>query len=131
MLMLACAASLLLFTWALFDGAFYQYAQKLQFTAEVAGGGRGIAKPISLPETRPRPGIAAQILPKLLVPDPLLVGKLDVPRVGLSVMIREGMDAATLRRAVGHVPSTSLPGELGNVAILGHRDTFFRRDCVS
>jgi LPXTG-site transpeptidase (sortase) family protein len=27
---------------------------------------------------------------------------------------------------VGHIPSTSLPGELGNVAIAGHRDTFFR-----
>ena len=41
-------------------------------------------------------------------------------------MIMEGTDARTLRRAVGHVTGTSLPGEPGNVAIAGHRDTFFR-----
>jgi sortase A len=32
----------------------------------------------------------------------------------------------TLRRAVGHFPGTALPGQQGNVAIAGHRDTFFR-----
>ena len=26
----------------------------------------------------------------------------------------------------GHIPGTPLPGEAGNVAIAGHRDTFFR-----
>ena len=41
-------------------------------------------------------------------------------------MILEGTDARTLRRAVGHIPGTPLPGQRGNVAITGHRDTFFR-----
>jgi len=41
-------------------------------------------------------------------------------------MILEGTDARTLRRAVGHFPRTVLPGHQGNVAIAGHRDTFFR-----
>ena len=41
-------------------------------------------------------------------------------------MIVEGTDERTLRRAVGHIPGTSLPGQQGNVAIAGHRDTFFR-----
>ena len=49
-----------------------------------------------------------------------------MPRLGLSVMVREGMDAATLRRAVGHVPSTALPGQMGNFVVIAHRDTFFR-----
>jgi sortase A len=31
-----------------------------------------------------------------------------------------------MRRAVGHIPGTALPGERGNVGISGHRDTFFR-----
>ena len=31
-----------------------------------------------------------------------------------------------MRRAVGHIPGTPLPGQQGNVAIAGHRDTFFR-----
>lgn len=41
-------------------------------------------------------------------------------------MILEGTDDRTLRRAVGHIPGTPLPGQPGNVAIAGHRDTFFR-----
>jgi sortase A len=41
-------------------------------------------------------------------------------------MIMEGIDGRTLRRAVGHIPGTPLPGQQGNVAIAGHRDTFFR-----
>ena len=42
-------------------------------------------------------------------------------------MIRAGSDARTLRLAVGYIPGTSLPGELGNVGLAGHRDTFFRK----
>jgi len=55
-----------------------------------------------------------------------LLGRLEIPRLGLSAILIEGDDAKTLRRAVGHVPGTSLPGQLGNVALTGHRDTFFR-----
>ena len=36
------------------------------------------------------------------------------------------MDERTLSRAVGHIPGSALPGEIGNVAIAGHRDTFFQ-----
>jgi sortase A len=55
-----------------------------------------------------------------------LVGKLEIPRVALSVMVAEGDDEATLDRAVGHLPDTPLPWEPGNSALAGHRDTFFR-----
>jgi len=55
-----------------------------------------------------------------------LIGRLEIPRLGLSVMLMEGDDTKTLRRAVGHIPGTSLPGQAGNVALSGHRDTFFR-----
>jgi sortase A len=41
-------------------------------------------------------------------------------------MVREGVDAATLKLAVGHIPQTPLPGQPGNVGIAAHRDTFFR-----
>jgi len=41
-------------------------------------------------------------------------------------MILEGVDHETLRRGVGHIPGTALPGEPGNIALAGHRDTFFR-----
>ena len=54
------------------------------------------------------------------------VGRIEISAVGLSAMILEGVGDETLRRAVGHIPGTSLPGQKGNIAIAGHRDTFFR-----
>jgi sortase A len=56
--------------------------------------------------------------------DPL--GRIEINRIGLAAMIMEGIDDATLRRAVGHIPDTALPGQLGNIALAGHRDTLFR-----
>lgn len=53
-------------------------------------------------------------------------GRLEVARLGLSVTLDEGIDARTLRRAVGHLPGTAFPGEEGNVVLAGHRDGLFR-----
>jgi sortase A len=55
-----------------------------------------------------------------------LIGRLEIPRIGVSVIVVEGSDDGNLRRAVGHIPGTALPEEPGNVGIAGHRDTFFR-----
>jgi len=55
-----------------------------------------------------------------------VIGRVEVPRLGIAAMVREGVDAKTLSIAVGHVPSTALPGRAGNFAIAAHRDTLFR-----
>lgn len=55
-----------------------------------------------------------------------LVGRIELPRVGVAAIVREGDEVSVLRRAVGHVPGTVLPGDSGNSALAGHRDTFFR-----
>jgi len=55
-----------------------------------------------------------------------LIGRIEIPRLLLSVVVVEGDDRTSLRRAVGHIPGTALPGEAGNVGLAGHRDTFFR-----
>jgi len=55
-----------------------------------------------------------------------LIGRIDIPRLSVSVIVIEGDGGKTLRRAVGHIPGTALPGQPGNIAISGHRDTFFR-----
>lgn len=55
-----------------------------------------------------------------------LLGRVEVPRLGISAIVREGVDLRTLKHAVGHVPETAFPGQPGNVAIAAHRDTFFR-----
>ncbi len=54
------------------------------------------------------------------------LGRIEIGRIGLAAMILEGTDEATLHLAVGHIPGTPLPGQDGNVALAGHRDTFFR-----
>jgi sortase A len=59
--------------------------------------------------------------------DPLApIGRLDIPRLGVSVVVMPGDDDATLSKAVGHLPDTPLPWTGGNTALAGHRDTHFR-----
>jgi sortase A len=54
------------------------------------------------------------------------LAELSIPRLGLSAIVLHGSDAHTLRMGVGHIENTPLPGESGNVAVAGHRDSFFR-----
>jgi sortase A len=56
-----------------------------------------------------------------------MIGRLEIPRLGVSAVIRAGTDARTLNLAIGHVPGTALPGQIGNAGLAAHRDTFFRR----
>ena len=78
------------------------------------------------PRTPQNPSLTARPARLPLAPATGLIGRLDISRLGLSVIVIEGVRAATLRRAVGHIPGTALPGQPGNVGISGHRDTFFR-----
>jgi sortase A len=55
------------------------------------------------------------------------VGRIEIPRLGVSAIIKAGTDARTLQLAVGHIPGTAFPGDVGNVGLAAHRDTFFRR----
>jgi sortase A len=55
-----------------------------------------------------------------------LIGRMAIQRLGVSVVVVEGTSNHLLRRAVGHIMGTALPGQSGNVGIAGHRDTFFR-----
>ena len=55
-----------------------------------------------------------------------VIGEIRVPRLGLDAMVVQGDSASNLRRAVVHISNSALPGEWGNVALAGHRDTFFR-----
>lgn len=55
-----------------------------------------------------------------------LFGRVEIPRLGIRAMMTEGVDAQTLSRAIGHVPASARPGEPGNCALAGHRDSFLR-----
>jgi sortase A len=60
------------------------------------------------------------------VPNGVPFARFDIPRLGLADVIVEGDDEKSLRKAIGHIPDTALPGNTGNVGLAGHRDTFFR-----
>ena len=102
----------------------------LLVAARVATGVRAQAKGVSLP-------VASSVCPPRQVPRPVFrpvdgeaVGRLEVPRLGLDLVVFEGVSKATLRKGPGHIPGTAWPGgpdEGGNCVITGHRDTFFRR----
>ena len=55
------------------------------------------------------------------------LSRIAIPRLGVSVVVSEGIKPHTLARAAGHIPGTAFPDEIGNVGIAGHRDTFFRK----
>jgi sortase A len=67
---------------------------------------------------------AIETLP-LIGPDGL-IGRIEILRLGVAVVVVEGTDKSTLRRAAGHIVGTGLPGQAGNIGIAAHRDTFFR-----
>lgn len=50
------------------------------------------------------------------------IGRIDIPRLGLSVVVLEGNDALTLRRGVGHIPGTAFRpgGQSGNCGTSQH-----------
>lgn len=64
--------------------------------------------------------------PERIVREGDSLGRIEIHRIGLNAMIEEGVSTGTLRRAVGHIPGTPLPGQRGNIAFAAHRDTFFR-----
>ena len=73
----------------------------------------------------------AEKKPHVFQPSPAIkrddvLGRLDIPRLGLSVAVLQGTSSRTLRLGAGHIDGTPLPGEAGNSALAGHRDTFFR-----
>jgi sortase A len=97
------------------------------------------AVPKSAPATAPTPGkdqdtdtigsrheaLASQTASAISEP-PVgsAVGQLWIPRIGISDTIVQGVGDAQLEQGPGHYPGTALPGEVGNVAIAGHRTTY-------
>ena len=71
--------------------------------------------------------ITAAILEAPVLREGDLLGKLWIPRIGISVIVLQGTETETLMLGGGHIPGTPLPGVEGNVVIAAHRDTFFRK----
>jgi len=57
------------------------------------------------------------------------LGRVELPRLGLDLVVFEGSSDAILRKGPGHLSGTAWPGGTpasGNCVITGHRDSFFR-----
>ena len=53
------------------------------------------------------------------------LARLMVPRLSVALPVLSGADGNALAFGPGHVSGTSRPGEPGNIALAGHRDTHF------
>lgn len=118
-------------SYVLLEARLYQAYQSWRFERAL----KSVKLPASSGELPPSPAPPAppEATPapaeSLAIPGPgsVPLGRIEISRIDLDAMIMEGIDSRTLRHAVGHFPRTALPGQLGNVAMAGHRDTFFRR----
>jgi sortase A len=61
------------------------------------------------------------------VPRGTVLAKFEIPRLQISLVVLEGTDLPTLDKSIGHVDDTAMPGEFGNIAIAGHRNTHFKK----
>lgn len=136
------------FAWA--DGALYQLRAGAQLDAAAASApaqtttphraeraaraGPSASSPAELPgeegaepeETASRSTGTEPAEPAPAAPPSYPLGRLEIPRLGLSVVVAEGTTPRVLNRAVGHLRGTPLPGTYGNSALAGHRDRHFR-----
>jgi len=96
----------------LLDARLYQASAKRSLETQV----EQIQNENEPHETQPQPAIKRGDV----------LGRLDIPRLGMSIAVLQGTNSRILRRGAGHIENTPLPGELGNSGIAGHRDTFFR-----
>jgi sortase A len=49
------------------------------------------------------------------------LGTVEIPRIGVTKSIYEGITLSTLDHGPGHWPGTAMPGAQGNVVVAGHR----------
>ena len=97
-------------------------AEKERQVINAAGVWLGLSDSVDEPVLSAHRGPRNRPLPEMNA----LVGRLSIPRLQLTTTVREGTRTDTLLLAAGHIRGTALPGSGGNVAVAGHRDTFFR-----
>jgi sortase A len=113
-----------LWSWTFFESRAFQAAGSKKLEAALRD--REAGPPAAPPGNATLIGTRVSDPPKPATEDAGLIGRVEIPRLRITAIVAEGSDDRTLRRAVGHIPSTALPGDPGNCALAGHRDTFLR-----
>ncbi|MEU6460905.1 class E sortase [Streptomyces sp. NPDC046976] len=90
-------------------------------TDSPASGGSPATPAPAVPQASRRPSYATAVRPRPAQAYAVLV----VPRLGLRVPVAEGVGKADVldKGYVGHYPGTQQPGQEGNFALAGHRNT--------
>ena len=86
------------YTYVSAETALYQAYETRELNAILASGPEGPpeARPATAGVTRRRPPERGEA-----------VGRIEIPRLSVSAVVRAGSDARTLRLAVGHIPGTA------------------------
>jgi LPXTG-site transpeptidase (sortase) family protein len=74
----------------------------------------------STPLPQPEP---APVDPYAPTPE-VRLGTLEIPKIGVSQTLFEGVTLTAINRGPSHWPGTAMPGEVGNTVIAGHRTTY-------
>ncbi len=53
--------------------------------------------------------------------------RVEIPKADVDAIVVDGVTRKELAVGPGHMPTTPMPGEIGNAVISAHRDTFFRK----
>ena len=126
-LLLACAVvSLGYFGYVQAETFLYQRYEERELDALLSRSAQTTESSTTAPQTT-APGTRPSAPPSAPLPQSRVLGRIEIPRLGVSTIVRAGIDGRTLRLAVGHIPGTALPGAAGNMGLAAHRDTFFRR----
>ena len=123
------------YTYALFDSHLYEYWENRRLEKALAS---RVGQPSSQPkvpaqESRALADFHEQGAEReerardIAAPEEgELIGRIEIPEIGVSAIVQEGVASRILRRGAGRIPGTALPWESGNVGIAAHRDSFFR-----
>ncbi|MFM2182364.1 MAG: hypothetical protein RJB61_658 [Actinomycetota bacterium] len=122
----------------------------LTFALSACGGGAASSDTTTPPPTTIAPTTTASTttsttttsttvpptLPPLPVPEPVppdgadepevVIGTIEIPAIGLSDTLYQGMAMSSLDRGPSHWPGTAMPGGYGNVVVGGHRTSHSR-----
>ena len=59
--------------------------------------------------------------PQIVADDNVGIGKIEIPKIGVTEYMFEGIELSVLDNGPGHWPDTAMPGQIGNMVIAGHR----------
>jgi sortase A len=71
--------------------------------------------------TTAAPTTTTEKAPEQVANDKVGIGKIEIPKLGVTEYMFEGIELSVLDQGPGHWPDTAMPGQVGNMVIAGHR----------